>query len=52
MQQQIAIEKVHQIIGRIVMDAALKEEQLMSILQQQDQQIQDLNNKEQPEPTE
>lgn len=41
-QPQIPIEKVHQIIGRVVMDAALREEQLLAILQQQDAKIKDL----------
>lgn len=34
-QPQITIEKVHQIIGKLYMDANLREEQLIKLLQQQ-----------------
>jgi len=41
-QQQMTIEKVHQVIGKIVFDAAIREEQLVGLLQQQGQQMEDM----------
>ena len=41
-QQQITLEKVHQIIGKVVFDASMREEQLMSLLQQQGQQMEQM----------
>lgn len=43
-QQQITIEKVHQMIGKVYMDAQIREEQLIALLQQQGQQIEALKN--------
>lgn len=38
-QPQITIEKVHQIIGKLYMESAMKEEQLIGLLQQQGEAI-------------